>query len=510
MSFFTLVSRVLGLWRDRLMFTTLGDGWVQGTFLLAWMLPNLMRRLLGEGALSASLIPAYARLRKAEGPEPARKLLASVVGATVLILLPLCTIISIGGLFWPSSWLPATAAGDGKANSLLLQLNAILFPYALPVCLTAIFSGALNTLGRFALPAAVPIALNLFWILALYCARWFGITVDTEIATFVAVFLALGGIAQLAFVLVPLWRAGELQRPTIAWPARDTAARAVFVSMAPTVIGMSLNQVSSLLDQAMAYYLVAPGANAYVYGANRLLLFPHALTAMSVAVAVFPKLATDAGAQDRVALRKTLDMAAAATIFVTLPAAVGLIVLGEDAVRLLYEGGKFDDHAAHQTTVTTQFLLAGLPFLGLAQLYARAFYAVGDNKPPARLAVVLMILNAVLNFVLVTTTSMGTAALTLASSISALVNALVLGYGFRRHAGAGNGLTASWLRNGLATLVMCGAIWLVKPAAAATSKLQLGLWHVGVPILVGMAVYVVTHLVLRSPELGTLRRRRQA
>jgi putative peptidoglycan lipid II flippase len=510
MSFFTLLSRVLGLWRDRLMFTTLGDGWVQGTFLLAWMLPNLMRRLLGEGALSASLIPAYARVRSAEGPPPARKLLASVVGATMLILVPLCALVSIGSLLWPSAWLPATKAGDGNANALLLQLNAILFPYALPVCLTAIFSGALNTLGRFALPAAVPIALNLFWILALYCARWLGITVDTEIAVFVAVFLALGGIAQLGFVLIPLWRAGELQRPRLAWPERDTAARAVFVSMAPTVLGMSLNQVSSLLDQAMAYYLVAPGANAYVYGANRLLLFPHALTAMSVAVAVFPKLATDAGAKDRTALRKTLDMAAAATIFVTLPAAVGLIVLGEDAVRLLYEGGKFDDHAAHQTTVTTQYLLAGLPFLGLAQLYARAFYAVGDNKPPARLAVVLMIVNAVLNFVLVTCTNMGTAALTLASSISALINALVLGYGFRRHAGIGSGLAASWLRNSFATAVMCGAIWLVKPAEAAASKLQLGLWHVGVPILVGMGVYLATHLALRSPELGTLRRRRGA
>lgn len=200
MSCFTLLSRVLGLWRDRLMFTTLGDGWVQGTFLLAWMLPNLMRRLLGEGALSASLIPAYARLRSAEGKEPARRLLASVVGVTVLILLPLCALVAIGGLLWPSSWLPATAAGEGKANPLLLQLNAILFPYALPVCLTAIFSGALNTLGRFALPAAVPIALNLVWIAALYLAPVCGITVDTEVATFVAVFLAIGGVLQLLFV----------------------------------------------------------------------------------------------------------------------------------------------------------------------------------------------------------------------------------------------------------------------------------------------------------------------
>ncbi|MCY2955720.1 MAG: murein biosynthesis integral membrane protein MurJ [Planctomycetota bacterium] len=511
MSCFTLLSRVLGLWRDRLMFTTLGDGWVQGTFLLAWMLPNLMRRLLGEGALSASLIPAYARLRSAEGKEPARRLLASVVGVTVLILLPLCALVAIGGLLWPSSWLPATAAGEGKANPLLLQLNAILFPYALPVCLTAIFSGALNTLGRFALPAAVPIALNLVWIAALYLAPVCGITVDTEVATFVAVFLAIGGVLQLLFVIVPLRRAGELLRPTFAWPQRGTPARAVFVTMVPTAIGMSLTQVSSLLDQAMAYYLIAPGANAYVYGANRLLLFPHALTAISVAVAVFPKLAADAGANDRVALRKTLDLAASATIFVTLPAAVGMIVLGEDVVRLLYEGGKFKEQAAHATTVTTQYLLAGLPFLGLAQLYARAFYAIGDTKPPARLAAYLVITNAVLNYVLVTTTEMGTAALTLASSLSALVNALVLGIGFRRHAGRGTGFYGAWLRNIIATAVMCLTIWLTKPPASTshTSKLDLFLWHVGLPILIGVFTYLLTHVLMRSPELSALRRKRR-
>jgi putative peptidoglycan lipid II flippase len=475
------------------------------------MLPNLMRRLLGEGALSAALIPAYARLRRAGGEGPARRLLADVVGATVLLLGPLCALVVAASLLLPGSWLPSGAndtAGSG-ANELLLVLNAILFPYALPVCLTAVYSGALNTIGRFALPAAVPIALNLFWIAALYAARALGITVDTKVAVFVACFLALGGLAQLLLVVVPLARCGELRRPPLRWPAAGSPARAVFVAMVPTVLGMSLSQVSSMLDQAMAYYLIAPGANAYVYGANRLLLFPHALTAMPFAVAVFPRLATDAGAADRLQLRRTLDLAAAATILVTLPAAVGLIVLGEDAVRLLYEGGRFDESAAHATTVTTQFLLAGLPCLGLAQLYARAFYAVGDNRPPAVLAAWLVLGNAALNFVLVETTNLGTAALTLSSSVAALLNAAVLGARFRRHAGRGAGLAGAWLRSGAATAAMCLSIWLVRPAGAAATRLSLGVSYVGVPIAVGIAVYMLAHVLLRSPELAALRRRRR-
>src|SRR5688572_12664931 len=267
----TLLSRLLGLWRDRLMAQTLGAGWVQGSFLLAWMLPNLMRRLLGEGALSASFVPAYLKAKKNGDPQAARELLADVVGTVVTLLTPLCIAVAALSLVWPAEWLPAPEQGGVPAMRLLLALNAILFVYALPVCLTAVLSGALNSLGSFALPASVPIALNMFWIVGLLIAKPLGITVDVEIANFAAWCLLVGGFAQMLLVIVPLWRRGELGRPRLGLPRRGTACFGVFAAMGPMVLGMSLNQVSSLLDQLMAWFLVAPSAVTYIYLANRLL-----------------------------------------------------------------------------------------------------------------------------------------------------------------------------------------------------------------------------------------------
>lgn len=505
-SFFTLLSRILGLYRDRLMAQTLGAGWVQGTFLLAWTLPNLMRRLLGEGALSASLVPAYAKARR-EDPAAARELLAQITGAVITLLTPLCLAVAAASLLVPAHWLPAPAEGGVAAMRLLLALNAVLFVYALPVCLTAVCSGAMNTLGMFALPAAVPIVLNLFWIAALLACGPLGITVDTDIANFTAWSLGIGGFVQLLLVVVPLCTRGELLRPRLGLPKRGTAAFAVFVAMGPTVLGMSLNQVSSLLDQLMAYYLVAPGAVTYVYLANRLLLFPHALTAMSVAVAVFPKLAHEANDVDRQQMRRTLDLAAAATILVTLPAAAGLIVLGDDVVRVLFAGGEFKEHDVWPTVLTSSCLVAGLPFLGLAQLYARAFYAVGDPGTPARLAAQLVVLNAAVNVLLVLTTGLGTAALTLSSSLSALANGWLLAVRFRRHARSAHELGRAWLRSGVATAVMCALLPFLRLAAPDGTLLARALGNVAFPILCGIVVYVLAHVLMRSPELRALRRR---
>jgi putative peptidoglycan lipid II flippase len=504
---FTLLSRIFGLWRDRLMAQMLGASWVQGTFLLAWTLPNLMRRLLGEGALSASLVPKYAKLRRHD-PAAAREMLAQVVGAVFTILGPLCALIVVLSLVLPAQWLPAPEKGGVPAMRLLLALNAVLFPYALPVCLTAVYSGALNTVGHFALPAAVPIVLNVFWIIALLLAKPLGFTVDTDIANFTAWVLSIGGVLQLALVLVPLWRRGELVRPRLGLPRRGTAAAAVFVTMVPTVLGMSLNQVSSLLDQLMAYYLVAPGAVTYVYLANRLMLFPHALTAMSVAVAVFPKLAHEASDADRVQMRRTLDLAAAATILVTLPASLGLIVLGDDVVRVLFHGGQFHEADVGPTVLTSSCLVAGLPFIGLAQLYARAFYAVEDNKTPARLAVWLVLVNAAVNVVLVLTTGLGTAALTLSSSLSAFANAAILSRKFRAHAAPAHQLGGAWLRAAIATAVMCAVLPFLRVAAPSDRLMARAFGNVVLPIVVGIAIYVGTHVLLRSPELAALRRRR--
>lgn len=504
----TLLSRVLGLVRDRLMAQTLGASWVQGTFLLAWMLPNLMRRLLGEGALSASLVPRYARLRQGD-PAAARQLLDDVAGTVMVILTPVCVTIATLSLLVPAEWLPAPEEGGAEALRLLLFLNAILFPYALPICLAAVGSGALNTLGVFALPAAMPVALNLVWIGALVVAKPLGFTVDTEIATFAAASLTIGGFLQLLMIAVPLWRRRELTLPRLALPKRGTAAFAVFVAMGPTVLGMSLNQISSLLDQLLAYYLIAPGAVTYVYLANRLLLFPHALTAMSVAVAVFPKLASEASLEGRAKMRSTLDLSAAATILVTLPAAAGLIVLGEDVVRVLFVGGRFGEGDVPPTVLTMACLVGGLPFLGLAQLYARAFYAVGDTSTPARTAARLVVVNLLVSVTLLLTTDLGTAALTLSSSLSSCANAWLLSRRFREHAAPAHQLGRAWLRSLLATAAMCAVLPFVRVAAHDAPVLQRLAGDVCLPIGVGMLVYVLMHVLLRSPELRALRRQKR-
>lgn len=503
----TLCSRVLGLIRDRLMAQTLGAGWVQGTFLLAWTLPNLMRRLLGEGALSASLVPRYAKLKKTD-PEAAKQLLADVSGTVITILTPICLMVAAASLIVPVEWLPAPDQGGPEAIRLLLAMNAVLFIYALPICLAAVCAGALNTLGVFALPAAIPVALNIVWISALVAAKPLGFEVDTEIATFASWCLMVGGFVQLLIVLLPLVRRKEIGKPRLGLPKRGTPAFAVFVSMGPTVLGMSLNQISSLLDQLLAYYLIAPGAVTYVYLANRLLLFPHALTAMSVAVAVFPKLATEADSEGRIKMRRTLDLAAAATILVTLPAAAGLILLADDVVNVLFVGGKFGGDDIAPTILTTACLVAGLPFLGLAQLYARAFYAVGDTSTPARIAAKLIVLNVIIGITLLLTTGLGTAALTLSSSITSLGNAVLLSRNFREHAATQNSdLGKAWVRSLVATGVMCAVVPFARIAPDGASLLGRAAGNLLLPISAGILVYVLTHMAMKSPELRSLRRK---
>ncbi len=498
---FTLASRVLGLWRDSVMAAVLGAGPVSDTFFLAWALPNLMRRLLGEGALAASFVPAYATARKRGEPE-ARSLLGQVLGAVLMLLVPLVLVAIVGSLL-AACFAPA----DGRM-ALLLRLNAILFPYTIPICVTAMLAGALNTRGRFALPAAVPIVLNVFWIAALYLSEPLGVHGESSIAFLLAFALCLGGFAQLLVVVLPLRRDGALVRPHLRWPERDTPAAAVFTAMGPTVVGMSLNQIATLVDQTMAYGILGEGANTYLYLANRLLLFPHALTALAVVVAVFPRLAHEATETDRAQMRRTLDHAAAATLFVTVPAAMGLFTLADDIVAGLFQRRQFTAQDAAATALTTRCFAIGLPFLGIAQLQARAYYALGDTRTPARLAAVLLVVNAALNLALVLGLGFGTEGLAAATSLGAALNALLLARRLRRHLPAGSRAMGSWWRCAAATAAMCCVILLVRPDLQDDRHAARLLWRVTLPIGIGIGVYLATHWLLRSPELSTLRRRR--
>jgi peptidoglycan biosynthesis protein MviN/MurJ (putative lipid II flippase) len=206
-------------------------------------------------------------------------------------------------------------------------------------------------------------------------------------------------------------------------------------------------------------------------------------------------------------MRRTLDLAAAATILVTLPAAMGLILLAEDVVEVLFVGGRFVAEDVPPTVLTTSCLVAGLPFLGLAQLYARAFYAVGDTSTPARTAAQLVVANVMISVTLLLTTELGTAALTLASSITSFGNAAILSRRFRRHAPPEHNLGMAWLRSLLATGAMCAVVPFCRLVDDDAPLLQRATGNLALPIGAGMLASIAAHLLMRSPELRALRKK---
>lgn len=494
----TLVSRILGLVRDAVMFRVLGATWAAGAFWLAWMIPNLLRRLFGEGALSASFVPAYARALDTGGPR-ARSLLASVaglllvsLGGIIALALLLCMVLPPSLVGAGSGSEPARLATASQFGELFLKLLAILLPYAIPICLVAVLAGALNCHGVFALPASAPVVLNLFWIGGLLAALAMGVDDLADIAILVAWCLVAAGLAQLILVALPLWARGHLPPPR---PAMTDESRAVLRGMAPTVVGMSVLQVSALLDQGIAVYLIDPGANAYIVLANRLLLFPHALTSLALATVVFPNLAVLAAREQAVELRHQLDRAVFQTLLVALPASLGMMLVAAPLIEVVFQYDKFTAADAYVSSWTTVCLVAALPGIGIAQLHARALYALGDFRTPARVAVWLLLLNLVLNLVFVLVFDLGVPGLAFATTLCALINAWALRQRFLDHCPDRTAPRERLLPVLVATVIMGGLVYAAQQLFAGETKFETAILDLLLPMLVGVSVYAA---LLRS------------
>ncbi|MCA8958411.1 MAG: murein biosynthesis integral membrane protein MurJ [Planctomycetes bacterium] len=490
-SLVTLVSRVLGLVRDVLMIRTLGFSWATGTFALAWMVPNLLRRLFGEGAISASFVPIYARTVKREGPDAARRLLGSITALLLLVLGGLTAAVLLSCWWVPAEWVgkaSVDSSGDVSAHQqgrLLLDLTIILFPYAIPICLAAIFAGALNTHGSFALPAAAPVVLNVFWIAALALVWALALRDPTLVVSLVAMFLLAGGLAQMALSLVPLLRhrrVGPLHFPQSGDPARQ-----VLRNMAPTVVGMSLVQLSTILDQTLALYLIDPNAPSFLYTANRLLLFPHALTSLSLATAVFPRFAELGGDGDLAGLRRHLDKACRHTLRVAVPATLGMMLVAPGLIETMFAGERTTAHDLDTAAHTTMCMVASLPAIGVAQLHARALYALGEYRFAAVVSFWLLCINAVLDFALVLGLGFGAPGLALATTVASWLHAAVLRR--RVHRSGAQGEPWDLGKTVLATVVMGVAVWGVLQLTGAQSRLGTLTLRVALPMACGVFCY---------------------
>jgi len=488
----TLASRVFGFARDLVVARAFGAGPVTDAFFVAFRIPNLLRRLVAEGALSSAFIPVLTDYLTTRSRAETRAMLRAVVGAMLLLL----AVLSVLGVL-ASPWIVRAMApgffADPVLGGLTVTLTRIMFPFLFLVGTAAVVMGILNAHRHFLLPALAPVALNVGIIVA---ALWIAPRLAEPVIA-LAIGVLLGGAGQIAVQLPALRHHDVPARPTL--DLRHPAVRRVTRLMVPVAVGQSASQVGTLINTIIASFLTS-GSVSYLYYADRLVEFPLGVFGIAVATAVLPTLSEQSARRDTRAVRETLSFAMRLATFVSLPAAIGLFVLREPIVRVLYQYGRFGpDQAAGTAGALAMYALGLVGFTG-TKIGAQAFYALGDTRTPARISVASVAVNCALSALLAV--PLGHVGLALATAVAATGNALALALLLRRRLPGGPVARArrAWLRilgvsGGLAFLL--AAVWQWAPPPSG--RIAEGAW-LGAVIVGGGVAYLAAHGALGSDE----------
>lgn len=380
---FTSASRVLGLVRDQLALGILGASGINDAFVTAFNLPNLFRRLLGEGALTAAFVPTMQHELKERGKEGAFTLVSQVVSWLVVVTSALVAVAML--LFSQSRRLP----GHDAKWYLVADLTAVLFPYLAFVCLAAAFGAALNVLGRFTEPALSPIWLNVCMIASLVGAGVLWHAGDSAIAAWLCGGVLVGGFFQMTVPAVALMREGWKPRFDLG---RSDRVREIAALMAPGLFGTAIYQINVYVSRLFAFSVHEGEASLFFY-ANRLMELPIGVFAIAVATVIYPLLARHAAEGNHTAMATDYRRGVRLILLLNVPAAVGLALLSSPIVRLLYERGKFTaDDTATMAPLLAWFAL-GMPFFAVTSLMTRAFYATKDAVTPVKIAALSFVVN---------------------------------------------------------------------------------------------------------------------
>jgi len=427
----TLTSRVLGMVREMVYMSFMGTGWVNDAFQIAFTIPNLFRRLLGEGALTAAFIPVFKEKEKLHGEAEMWRTANAVISGLVIAASVIIAVVMLGvslalafGTPHPAApalagaalhqTLAATAtnavaAADpnihfwtpghfSERTVLMLQLLRLMFPYMLLVCLAAAMMGMLNARGHFFIPAMGATMLNVVMITSvLWLAPKFGLNVPAEGRLPLQIFaLAYGvlvaGFAQMTFQLPTLWRDGFRYRWVSPW--REPAVQRVVRQMIPGTIGVAAFQINVAMIYLLGFW-VGTGIVSSFNGAVRLMELPQGMFGISLATFLLPALSGLAAEKKYPEFRATLRQGLASLFFLNLIASVLLLVLAEPIVRLLFERGAFSVVSTRHVTLALQCLAPGLVLFSTVNILARAFYALGDIRTPMRISILCLAVNFV-------------------------------------------------------------------------------------------------------------------
>lgn len=535
----TLASRVLGLAREVVAGHYLGTGLVASAFTVAFVIPNLFRKLFGEGALSAAFIPLYAKSIKEDGTAGANEFAARGVNLLVAILI---AITIVGEAILAALILFSGARAD---QILTLKLAAVMLPYVILICGTAFLGGVLQVHRRFAAPAAAPVILNICHIAVVFIGarvlRLRGdapetdqlIATQTTLAYWLGFFVLVAGVLQLAILLPELRAVGFQFRATLhVW---TPAVRTMLRLTVPVALGAGVLQLSVLLDKAISVLLMQGvdaagnaithftlfgqsirypmelGAPARLNLAQFLYQFPLGVFAIALATAIFPSLSAEALGDDRQKFRAVLRQGIEATMLEGLPASIGLILVSEPAVRLLFQHGQISAHDAELISRSVVFYAAGIWAFSLQQIINRAYYALHDTKTPLVMSALTLLVNVMVEIPLLWT-PLAEAGMAAGTCISFSIQSLVMLYMLDSRVG-GIGLATSAkpiLKMALAAALMGLTLWLLRQTPLYPKGDSRIVWagQLMLLMIVGAAVYFTACKLMGVAALDHLLPRR--
>jgi putative peptidoglycan lipid II flippase len=499
----TLLSRILGMIRDIACASLFGAGMAWDAFVIAWRVPNLFRRLLGEGALSSAFIPVFSGVREEDGRAAALDFFRSVLTLLTLVLAVITVLGVAAALLLPGS-LFGSDGGATKAE-LTLSLLAILFPYVLVINVLALFMAVLNSENHFFAPSIAPAVLNVFWIAGTQMAPRISEDPQVRVKVVAAAILA-GGVVQL-FMQLPFLRVRHIS-VSPRFEFRGPALRRMLLLMVPMVAGLAPVQVNLLFDTLIAEAFVpGDGANSCLFYGNRLMQFPLALVGIALGVVVFPLFSRQAKAGRTADLQESFRQALGLTFFLSVPAAVGLVVLARPLITLIFEWGEFTAGAARATANVLAMYAIGVPAYCGLQILTRLYYSLEEVSTPMWTGASMVLVNLLLNLALVF--SMREAGLALATSLAAILNLTFLTLIARRKLGIRGfrRVALSFGRTLLLAAVMGAAVWWLHRLLAGRypdASLAHRLLRVFPPILLGAVVHLGGALLFRFPETKPL------
>ena len=511
----TLISRLFGFIRD-MGIVSLGATRYNDAFGLAFKIPNLFRRLFGEGALASAFVPVFTEVSEKDGLDKALKLLAN---AFALLAVFLAVLLLIGEIiFFIYSLVPGP-----QDRAFLMRLAMIMFPYMFTVCLLALCSAALNARGRFIFAAAAPIIFN---IVGIGAAWWLAPLLRENLQgqlTIVALSVVVAGIFQLIAVLWLMKKTGLSFRPRLT--PSEPGIKTILKLVTPMLLGLGFLQFSELFQDIIAWNLTVTqdssvinlfgwtlqrplheGIIVRVGAARAFYQFPMGVLAISLGVAVFPLLSRYSARGDIVNLRDSINRAIRLSLMEGLATGVGLFIMAEP-IMMIYARRRFTVEDAMQAAFVLKMYVLGMWAYCTYQILARSFYALKDTITPLKISCSLAVFNLILLFALIWIPTMGPGAFGLSTAITFSLNSALLFLILRKRLGrlGAKKIARSLIRTLIACAVMAAAVYFLRSIMADMNN-----WLIlAVCIPAGAIIFILTAYLLRAPELTELLRKPQ-